>query len=548
MITIAEYLFKRIKELGVDDIFGVPGDYNLSFVDLLEQHKDLTWRGNCNELNAAYSADGYARVNGFGAVITTYGVGELSALNGIAGAFSEQVPIIHIAGGPALHKQDKRRKIHHSLGNGNFDSFEKIYKNVCHTTAILNFYNACDEIDRVILDIWKYRYPVYLLLPEDVATYLVPSPKRPLDLALPISNKEQLSTVFKKLTSKLASAKTACVLLGEEINRYQFNSIVGTLLEKTQLPFMPVWGSKGVVDECKKNYGGLYRGAMSHTETREFVESADLVLAFGVSWDEINTAGFTHKISSENLFDFHSCNSIVGDCNYHETSMFDIIRLMLDNHYKYTGEYPTLTKEPLPKTLKGSITQKYLPSVFNSMIDDSSVLLADTGTSLFNSGEITFTGGSKLIIGKVWASIGYATPATLGASIALKNRGRAILISGDGAFQMTAQALSTMLNKNVKPIIFIINNHGYTIERMFHGKNSSYNDIQEWNYTLLPAAFGGETYTEKVYNMEELESAVYNAKKHKDKLCLIEVVMDKYDQPQPLLSFVTALKPEKITS
>lgn len=545
MITVAEYLFRRLQELGIEDIFGVPGDYNLSFVDMLENHKNINWIGNCNELNASYSADGYARVKGFGAVITTYGVGELSALNGIAGAFSEQVPIVHIAGGPALHKQDLRRKIHHSLGNGDFNCFENIYKNVCHTTASLNFYNACDEIDRVILDIWKYRYPVYILLPEDVATYLVLPPKKPLDFALPMSDEAQLSAVYEKLKSQLSSANKACVILGEEINRYQINDQLVKMLEKTQLPFVTVWGSKGVIDESNKNYCGLYRGAMSSAETRSFVENADIVLAFGVSWDEINTVGFSHNIAKERLYDFHSCETIIHDRTYHETSMFNVINLISKDNYIYEGLHPTITTDSPPNPLTGEILQKHLPSVFNSLITDSTVLLSETGTSLFNSGEYTFTGKSKLIIGKMWASIGYATPATLGVSIALKEQGRAILITGDGALQMTAQAISTMLNKHVNPIIIIINNHGYTIERMFHGKHASYNDVQEWDYTALPATFGGDAYTEKVFTMEELHSAIAKVQNHHDKLCLIEIMMDKYDQPQPLLSFVAALNPDK---
>lgn len=545
MITVAEYLFKRLKELGIDDVFGVPGDYNLSFVDMLENNEELCWRGNCNELNAAYSADGYARVKGFGAVITTYGVGELSALNGIAGAFSEQVPVVHIAGGPALRKQEQRRKIHHSLGNGNFDAFEKIYQNVCHTTTILDFYNACSEIDRVILNIWKYRYPVYILLPEDVATSLVPAPEKPLDFVLPTSNEKQLTAVCDQLMTQMASAKTACVILGEEINRYQINDQMVELLEKTQFPFVTVWGCKGVIDENKQHFSGLYRGAMSSAETRQFVESADVVLAFGVSWDEINTAGFTHKIAQEQMFDFHSCDAIIRGCKYHETSMFDVIKFLLKTTYRYTGVYPNIPKNTYPEVLSGEIRQENLVSVFNSVIGDSSVVLADTGTSLFNSGEYTFSGGSQLIIGKMWASIGYATPAALGAAIAKKDSGRVILLTGDGAFQMTAQALSTMLNKHVNPIIFILNNHGYTIERMFHGKHASYNDVQDWDYTLLPKSFGAEAYTAKVSNLEGLYSAIREAQQHQDKLCLIEIEMDKYDQPQTLLSFVEAVNPKK---
>ena len=78
--TVSDYLLDRLVSLGATDIFGVPGDFNLQFLDHVIAHEQLTWVGNANELNAGYAADGYARVGGIGALVTTYGVGELSRL------------------------------------------------------------------------------------------------------------------------------------------------------------------------------------------------------------------------------------------------------------------------------------------------------------------------------------------------------------------------------------------------------------------------------------------------------------------------------------
>jgi indolepyruvate decarboxylase len=84
--SIGAFLKRRLKEVGLSKLFGVAGDFNLEFL----------------ELNASYAADGYARIYGLSALVTTYGVGELSALCGIAGAFAEHVPIIAITGAPPL--------------------------------------------------------------------------------------------------------------------------------------------------------------------------------------------------------------------------------------------------------------------------------------------------------------------------------------------------------------------------------------------------------------------------------------------------------------
>lgn len=99
--TIGDYLLDRLVDCGIDRLFGVPGDYNLQFLDRVIAHEALGWVGCANELNAAYAADGYARIKGAGALLTTYGVGELSALNGVAGSYAEHVPVLHIVGAPA---------------------------------------------------------------------------------------------------------------------------------------------------------------------------------------------------------------------------------------------------------------------------------------------------------------------------------------------------------------------------------------------------------------------------------------------------------------
>ena len=94
--SIGDFLLRRLHEAGIRHIFGVPGDYNLEFMQQLEDRGDPAWIGTCNELNGSYAADGYARIHGLAALAVTYGVGSLSAMNGIAGAYSEHVPVICI--------------------------------------------------------------------------------------------------------------------------------------------------------------------------------------------------------------------------------------------------------------------------------------------------------------------------------------------------------------------------------------------------------------------------------------------------------------------
>ena len=125
-MTVIQYVLSRLREIGVTDIFGVPGDFSFPICDAICLGKDVRWIGCCNELNAAYAADGYARVRGVGAVCTTYGVGELSALNGIAGSYAERLPVFHLVGMPNSSAQESRLVMHHTLGNGEYDFFYRM--------------------------------------------------------------------------------------------------------------------------------------------------------------------------------------------------------------------------------------------------------------------------------------------------------------------------------------------------------------------------------------------------------------------------------------
>ncbi|WP_286867807.1 thiamine pyrophosphate-binding protein, partial [Pantoea sp. UBA5035] len=181
--TVGDYLLARLQEIGVGHLFGVPGDYNLQFLDRVIAHRDIGWVGCANELNAAYAADGYARCRGAAALLTTFGVGELSAINGTAGSFAEYLPVIHIVGAPASGAQKRGDCVHHTLGDGDFRHFLRMAGEVSTATAQLSPGNATAEIDRVLATAMREQRPGYLMLAVDVAEAEVAPPAAPLDAA-----------------------------------------------------------------------------------------------------------------------------------------------------------------------------------------------------------------------------------------------------------------------------------------------------------------------------------------------------------------------------
>jgi pyruvate decarboxylase len=186
-IKVGDYLFRRLHELGIRSVFGVPGDYELALLDLVTDN-DLSWKGNPNELISSYAADGYARVRGAGAFVTTFGPGELSAYCGMAGHYAEFVPVVHIVGYPAVDAVRNKKIMHHSLGNGKFDMYENMAKNITAATAVINYApTAAREIDETLAIMMRESRPVYIGLSVDIAYEMIDSKR----LNVPIPTKLQ---------------------------------------------------------------------------------------------------------------------------------------------------------------------------------------------------------------------------------------------------------------------------------------------------------------------------------------------------------------------
>src|SRR5215472_15507902 len=167
--SIGNFLLRRLEEAGIQHIFGVPGDYNLELMQQLEDRGAPAWIGNCNELNASYATDAYARINGIGALIVTHGVGSLSAINGIAGAYSEHVPVICICGSLPLRAIQRGDLMHHTLADREKGDFYRMFTEVTAAQTRLTPDNAVAEIDRLIFTAWRRKRPVYLELPSDIS-------------------------------------------------------------------------------------------------------------------------------------------------------------------------------------------------------------------------------------------------------------------------------------------------------------------------------------------------------------------------------------------
>jgi len=527
-----QHLLSRLKDLGIHDIFGVAGDFAFPVEDAICADKELRWIGCCNELNAAYAADGYARVRGLAVLSTTYGVGELSAMNGIAGAFAENLPIFHIVGMPSTLTQASGRIVHHTLGNGDFSIFHKIAESVVCASAILSPENTVLEIERLIKAAHDYRKPVYIGIPKDVASEPIVQPPAK-QAPKSTSDATGVASAVDAIMTKLAASKTACLLTGALIARCGLKEEAQSLIEASGLPFASMLMDKAVIDETHPNYIGMYFGQLMNEEVQSFIEGCDCVMSLGAMFTDQNTGYFTANIDETKLINVKINGVSVGKANYQNVPFKEILT-GLASKFK---EKKSTTVTPIPKFSKDllkepnggltdSITAEYLYPRWQQTLKPNDIFIVESGTATLGLGLATMPEGSAFHNQTLWGSIGWATPAAFGAALADPSR-RVVLVTGEGAHQLTVQEVSQFHRCGLKPLIFVINNNGYLIERLLcDNPDFYYNDLAQWRYSKLPEAFGCEDwFVVRVKTCGELDDAIKKAESS-NKAAYIEVITD----------------------
>lgn len=537
---VADYLLDRLTGCGVDHLFGVPGDYNLQFLDHVIDSQDICWVGCANELNAAYAADGYARCKGFAALLTTFGVGELSAINGIAGSFAEYVPVLHIVGAPCSVSQQKGEILHHTLGDGDFRHFYQMSEPVTVAQALLTEENACYEIDRVLVAMLKERRPGYLMLPADVAKKPATPPVNALTFSSTDTERACLSAFRQEAEKRLATSQRLALLADFLVLRHGLQKQLQRWVEQTPIAHATMLMGKGIFDERQPGFYGTYSGSASSDVVTSAIEGADTVFCIGTRFTDTITAGFTHKLTRQQTIEVQPHASRVGETWFTGVSMAEAIEALAELCKQYAGRGETpVCRAPVAHSFhQGTLSQENFWETLQTFIRPGDIILADQGTSAFGAAALRLPADVNFIVQPLWGSIGYTLAAAFGAQTACPQR-RVIVITGDGAAQLTIQELGSMLRDDQHPVILVLNNEGYTVERAIHGANQRYNDIALWNWTQIPQAFsldcqaGCWRVSETVQLAEVLEKVA-----HHERLSLIEVMLPRADIP-PLLSAIT---------
>lgn len=537
--TVAEYVVNRLADLGIDRVFGVPGDYSFPFDDAIEACERVEWIVCANELNAAYAADGYARIQGAAILSTTYGVGELSAINGVMGAKTQRLPVFHIVGAPSTQIQRQGLITHHTLGDGVYNNFRHLSEAACCVSAYLTPDNAIAEMERVIREALRQSAPAYITVPMDLAK--MPVIGKPIKGTL-LANIERacsdpvaLDAAINFIITKIEASKNIVALPTHLLARYGVIANAIEFFNRSKIPFACSPMDKGTLSEAHPGYLGIYNGAgSSPSQVKEIVESADLVLDIGgVIFEDFNTTFWSDAIASSKQLIIGDQFVRMGNTIFTGVVLNDVLQ-GVTQRIKARPQPSPLNQAATPVDVKPSdptTSANFYPRL-HALLKSGDVLVVETGTCVLYTTPMRLPDGVGFQTQTLWGSIGWATPAAEGICMA-NTKGRTILVTGDGSHQLTANEIGVMGRYKTKPIIFVLNNGIYGVENVLSEIGPSYDNLAQWNYAQIPGAMGCHTwFTARVSTVAELDAAIQKANTS-DCASYIEVMIPA-SESQPL--------------
>ncbi len=489
--SIGQYLIRRLRECGVRDVFGIPGDYVLGFYDVMEK-SPLRIIGCTREDSAGFAADAYARVNGIGAVCVTYCVGGLSLCNSIAGAYAEKSPVVVISGAPGLGERTHDPLLHHKVKD--FQTQAEVFHRLCGADAVLDEPNtACNHIDRVLDQVSRYKRPGYIELPRDLVN-IVPDAPQATTVQPPASDPAALAEALVEATQRIAAARSPVIIADVEIHRFGLQDKLLAFAEGAGIPIVSTILGKSVVSERHPLFAGLYEGGMGREEVTRFVESSDCVILLGAFMTDINLGIYTANLDPARCIDATSEKLRISRHHYDGVLLPDFMDGLIAAGIKA----PPRKLPPKPGTREdeyfldadAKLTIRRLIARLNQSIDAASVVIADIGDALFASSDLVIEQQTEFLSPAYYCSMGFAVPAALGVMVARPEL-RPIVLVGDGAFQMTGMELSTIVRHGFSPIVIVLDNGGYGTERQLHRGDHAFNNILCWRYARLPEVLGG---------------------------------------------------------
>jgi TPP-dependent 2-oxoacid decarboxylase len=534
-LSIPHHLAARLREHGVDQGFGIVGDYALRlFADLEDDGFPILV--TADEQGAAFAADAYARLRGLGVVAVTYGVGGLKIANAVAGAWAEQVPLLVVSGAPGLRERAGDVLLHHKIRN--FDSQLVVFEELTCAQAVLdNPVTAADDIDRVIAEVLSQQRPGYLEIPRDMVEVPISAPhSQQLRAHLPPVDDERLAAAVADAMHCLRDSPTPVVHAGAMVWRRGLGHALVEAAERLRVPVATSSLAKGLFPERHPLSLGVYMGAVSPPDVVRRVEEASTVVSFGVLNTDLTMGAFTAHLDPHRHIDAQDTEVTIGLRTYRDVPLWAFLPALASaasGEVQHADE-PVNPHPPFAAQAGVPLSVARVIAAVGAHLDERHGLLVDPGECLFAS--VDLAAPHWCLASAYYATMGYAVPGALGAGIAVPEL-RPVVLVGDGAFAMTGLEAASAPFHGVFPIIIVLDNAGYGTQRPM--KDGDFNDIPAIKAERLPEAFGtGRGWL--ATTEDELDLALTEAMASDD-LGIIRAVVPQGDRSPALLRLTDAL-------
>jgi indolepyruvate decarboxylase len=530
--TVGQYLIDRLHQLGLDHLFAIAGDYSIDWLNRYVAPSSVEIIEEVNEVNAGYAADGYARLKGIGALCVTYSAGALCAVNAVAGAYVEKVPLVLINGTPSIKKtiifEQTGFSAHHFITGRETDlqSFEHI------TAAAIRIDSpelAPGLIDHALRTCITERRPVYIELLQDMVDLECEPPRGALKPAKPLSDRDSLDQSVARIRERLESAENPLIWVGPEVDRFGLQDKTARLIQQLNIPFVTELLSKAVLSEDDLLFAGVLDGQASSEAVTELAAASDFVLALGVWLTDINSLGWEPDYDKTAFasFDAVKLGTFFGGHVALEHLISGILAEKITPKSRKLPERPARSAPAMGSS--EIITYQGFYDFIQRYVDRNTVISADASMNYFGSLLLDVSDPGGFVVQSSYSSIGYSAAAATGISLAKRPDQRVMVFTGDGGFQMTAQCLSTQTRFKLNPVIFVIDNGVYAVEQwladasVYHADKPFYPPclLHRWNYSMLSEVFGCQGWEVGTYG--ELKDAVAGALKNASSPSIIQV-------------------------
>jgi len=549
--SVPRYLLEQLAAEGVRVLFGVPGatcDPLFAATEETGMRVVIT----ASDLEAAYAADGYARTAGLAAVSVTYGVGALAMLPVIAGAYAERSPIVVINGGPS--DKDLALQAEHDtlfshgcgLPDGDLVAFRPVTAYAARATSAADVPRVMGE---ALVAARTHQRPVYVEIPKHLwwaSTSAAATPVAP-----PTRAPGAVDAVVAELRERLAVAERPVAVLGVRLRRRGLQAAAASLMEALQIPWTTTFLGKAVLSEQSAGFVGVYAGGRSVPEVKDRVHGADLVLALGC------VMGRQYRTLAADL-----CKLVIrvdgdtarlGDASGVQADLGAVLAALKGTppvaeaarspglaDRSYDARRASIPRPSLPAVLSTEEGLGYdeLLREVSAQLSDETLLITDTSLSMYPAAEVNVPTADGFLCNAVWQAIGYSVGAAVGA--ALGQDRRPVAVVGDGGFQMTAQALSTMVQYRLPCVVIVVDNGLYGIEQWlldprWHRDGTyaprPYLALNRWKHEQLAEAWGATG--ERVATVPAFREALARAL-GRDRPTLLAVTIKPHSLPSEL--------------